>query len=145
MALEDLQAKKWPKANHGKLRKDDSYIVLNTTEHPESGKLLHVIIYFWLGQGTTADGMGAAMFEVVELDNFLDGELIQRREVRGYESHEFLKLFFDSPSYGKSLIRRAEDTDQGMLGFPVMHRHRFGLDTLVWYGGLPTQGRRSCC
>jgi len=90
--IEDFQVKKWPKAKHGKFHKGDSYIVLHTTEDPESGKLLHDI-HFWLGQETTADEMGTAAYKTVELDDFFDGEPIQHREVMGNESQEFLKLF----------------------------------------------------
>ena len=86
-----------PKAKHGKFHDCDSCSVLNTTEHPGSGKLLHAIIHFRLGQVTTADVMGTATYEVVVLDNFLDGEPIQHREVKGYESQKFLKL---SPNIG---------------------------------------------
>ena len=37
----DSHVKNWPKPKRGKLHKGDSCIVLNTTEGPECGKLLH--------------------------------------------------------------------------------------------------------
>ena len=56
--IKDFQVKQPPELKHGKFHNRESYIVLNTTEHPESGKLRHAIILFWLGQETTADEMG---------------------------------------------------------------------------------------
>ena len=76
LRIENFRVKEWPQANHGSFRQGDSYIVLNTTEDPECGKLLHGI-HFRLGQGSTADEMGMAEYKAVELDDVLDGEPIQ--------------------------------------------------------------------
>ena len=91
--IEDSQEKMRPKAKHGKFHDCDSCSVPNTTKHPGSGKLLHTIIHFRLGQATTADVMGTATSKVVELDDLLEGEPVQHRVVVGNESQAFLKLF----------------------------------------------------
>ena len=41
--------KPWPKEEHGKFYKGDSYIVLHTHKEDGSTKLLYDL-YFWLGQ-----------------------------------------------------------------------------------------------
>jgi len=55
-------------------------------------KLLHHI-FFWLGESTTTDEMGTAAYKTVELDDLLDGEPTQSREVQHHESVEFKRLF----------------------------------------------------
>jgi len=90
--IEDFQVKVWPKKKHGQFHRGDSYIVLQTTKDPDSGKLHHDI-YFWLGEDTSTDEMGTAAYKTVELDDFFDGEPTQHREVMGHESQEFFKLF----------------------------------------------------
>ena len=61
---------------------------------PESDneKLLYDV-YFWLGAETTQDEAGTAAYKTVELDDFLDDEPVQYREVQGNESKGFLDLF----------------------------------------------------
>mmetsp|Transcript_93055 Transcript_93055/g.259249 ORF Transcript_93055/g.259249 Transcript_93055/m.259249 type:complete len:390 (+) Transcript_93055:61-1230(+) len=90
--IEDFKVVPWPKKRQGEFYQGDSYIVLNTTKDPSSGKLLHGI-HFWLGQDTSTDEMGTAAYKTVELDDFFDGEPTQHREVMGHESQQFLKLF----------------------------------------------------
>lgn len=46
-----------------------------------------------LGLETSQDEAGTAAYKTVELDDFLNGAAVQYREVEGYESAEFLKIF----------------------------------------------------
>jgi len=97
--IENFQVVPWPKELYGEFMMGDSYIVLSTIEEPDSGKLLHDI-HFWLGRDTTADEMGSAAYKTVELDDYLDGEPHQHREVQYSESQEF-HAFFPNLSYKK--------------------------------------------
>jgi len=110
--IENFQVVPWPEDRYGEFMMADSYIVLSTTEEPDSGKLLHDI-HFWLGRDTTPDEMGTAAYKTVELDDYFDGEPIQHREVQNSESHEF-RSFFPRFSYKKggkaSGFRKASST-----------------------------------
>jgi len=84
----------WDKASYGEFYNGDSYIILNTyTETPES-KELKYDIHFWIGKYSTQDEYGAAQYNAVELDTFLDDKAVQHREVQGHESDLF-KSYFD--------------------------------------------------
>lgn len=50
--VEQFEIKPWPKEEHGKFYKGDSYIVLHTHKEDGSTKLLYDL-YFWLGQVRT--------------------------------------------------------------------------------------------
>jgi len=97
--IEEFQVVPWPEDRYGEFMMGDSYIVLRTTEDPDSGKLLHDI-HFWLGRDTTPDEMGTAAYKTVELDDLFDGEPIQHREVQEGESQEF-RSFFPNLTYRK--------------------------------------------
>ena len=58
----------------------------------DTDKLLYDV-YFWLGAETTQDEAGTAAYKTVELDDFLDDEPVQYREVQGNETKNFLDLF----------------------------------------------------
>eukprot|EP00448_Togula_jolla_P023883 CAMPEP_0170592740 /NCGR_PEP_ID=MMETSP0224-20130122/13082_1 /TAXON_ID=285029 /ORGANISM="Togula jolla, Strain CCCM 725" /LENGTH=522 /DNA_ID=CAMNT_0010916659 /DNA_START=60 /DNA_END=1629 /DNA_ORIENTATION=+ len=103
--IEQFQVVAWPKVDYGVFYSGDSYIILETYKEPDSPKLLHNI-YFWLGEKTTTDEMGTAAYKTVELDDLLDGEPTQHREVQGYESAQFKKLF-------KSLFYKEGGVDSG--------------------------------
>jgi len=90
--VEKFEIKEWPKERWGYFFAGDSYIVLHTAEHEEEGKLDRRI-HFWLGKSTTIDEQGTAAIKTVELDDHLDGEPIQYREVMNHESSEFLELW----------------------------------------------------
>lgn len=81
----------WPEEEYGRFYKGDSYIILNT-EETDSGKFSYQI-FFWLGERTSTDEMGTAAYKTVELDDLLDGEPTQHREVMGMESQGFKALF----------------------------------------------------
>jgi len=78
------------KAYQGQLHTGDSYIVLSTKA--KENALVHDI-HFWLGTETSQDEMGVAAYKTVELDQSMGDEPVQRREVQGHESDEFLALF----------------------------------------------------
>lgn len=82
----------------GKFYEGDSYIVLQTQEDPDSGKLTRDI-FFWLGKDTTNDEKGTAAYKTVELDSLFDGEPVQHREVQGEETAAFKDLFGGSLHY----------------------------------------------
>lgn len=72
----------------------DSYIILRTYQRiPEEAGSLRHDIHFWLGQTTTVDEAGTAAYKTVELDELLDQEPVEHREVQNYESQQFLDYF----------------------------------------------------
>jgi gelsolin len=90
--IEQFKVVPWPKESYGNFHTGDSYIVLETYKQKESDKMLHNI-YFWLGEKTSTDEMGTAAYKTVELDDLFDQEPTQNREVQGYESDQFKRLF----------------------------------------------------
>jgi len=92
--IEKFKVVPWPKSKYGQFHCGDSYIVLHTMKDPDSDavKLLYDV-FFWLGAETTQDEAGTAAYKTVELDDFLDDEPVQYREVQGNESKAFLDLF----------------------------------------------------
>jgi len=90
--IEQFQVVPYPKTSYGEFYSGDSYIVLHTFKDADSPKLIHNI-HFWLGEKTTTDEMGTAAYKTVELDDLLDGEPTQHREVQGHESQQFRSLF----------------------------------------------------
>jgi len=89
--IEDFKVVPWPKKEYGNFYSGDSYIILETVKG-EGEVLLHHI-FFWLGEKTSTDEMGTAAYKTVELDEFFHGEPTQSREVQGYESRQFRRLF----------------------------------------------------
>lgn len=90
--IEKFQVKSWPKEQYGQFYDGDSYIVLHTWKKPDAPKFFWDV-YFWLGKYTTQDEAGTAAYKTVELDDKLGGDPVQHREVQGYESDGFMKLF----------------------------------------------------
>ena len=90
--VEQFKIVAWPEERYGQFYDGDSYIVLHTYLEKESDKLLHDI-YFWLGEKTSQDEMGTAAYKTVELDDLMDGEPVQHREVMKFESAGFKALF----------------------------------------------------
>lgn len=90
--IEKFHVKSWPKNQYGQFFDGDSYIVLHTWKKPDGPKLFFDV-YFWLGKFTTQDEAGTAAYKTVELDDKLGGDPVQHREVQGFESVGFLKLF----------------------------------------------------
>ncbi|CAD6993520.1 unnamed protein product [Ceratitis capitata] len=90
----------YPSKYYGKFYEGDSYIILKTTEDPQSQKLSWDI-HFWLGAETTTDEAGAAAICTVQLDDQLDGAPVQHREVQDHESQLFLSYFKNGVRYEK--------------------------------------------
>jgi len=88
--IEKFQIKPWPKDKYGYFYDGDSYIVLNT--YKKEDKVMWNV-HFWLGLHTTQDEAGTAAYKTVELDDFLNGDPVQYREVQGSETKAFLTLF----------------------------------------------------
>jgi len=88
--IEDFQVVPYPEKEYGSFFSGDSYIIMHT--YKVEDKLCNTI-FFWLGRDTTADEMGTAAYKTVELDDLLDGEPAQSREVQGHESDDFKTLF----------------------------------------------------
>jgi hypothetical protein len=87
----DFGIARWPVEDYGNFYAGDSYIILRTKISDDGEKEMDV--HFWLGENTTQDEMGVAAYKTVELDDLLDGEPVQHREVMGYESKRFLSYF----------------------------------------------------
>jgi len=79
------------KGKLGEFHKNDSYIILDTTKDRQGR--LHRKIHFWLGAETSIDKRGIAAYKTVELGDLFHGAPSQHREVMGYESEAFQKLF----------------------------------------------------
>lgn len=90
--IEKFALKKWPEEKYGQFFDGDSFIVLRSYKKADNDKLLYDV-HFWLGSNTTQDEAGTAAYKTVELDDLLDDLPVQYREVQGFESGSFLKLF----------------------------------------------------
>ncbi len=81
------------KEDVGTFYSGDSYIVLHTYKAPAPSDALRWNVHFWLGAHTTQDEAGTAAYKTVELDDKLGGAPVQYREVQGFETPEFAKIF----------------------------------------------------
>src|SRR5690606_15312232 len=70
----------------------DSYIILNTYKKPDADKLFFDV-HFWIGRDSSQDEYGTAAYKTVELDDLLNGDPVQHREIQGAESPLFLSYF----------------------------------------------------
>lgn len=77
-------------ALYGQFFGGDSYILLYTYK---KGNSEEYIIYFWLGNDSTADERGAAALLTVELDDSMGGKPVQVRVTQGKEPAHFRQLF----------------------------------------------------
>nr|XP_023024257.1 gelsolin [Leptinotarsa decemlineata] len=89
--IEDFKPVAYPKNQYGKFYTGDSYIVLNTKIRNNGQKTYD--LHFWLGSETSQDESGAAAILSVQLDEQLNGEPVQHREVQDHESQLFLSYF----------------------------------------------------
>jgi len=76
-----------PEKEQGKFYSGDCYLVFKNDggEH----------IFFWLGEESSYDEQAVVAIKAVELDNLFNGMPVQHREMQGYESARFKKLFKD--------------------------------------------------
>jgi len=88
--IESFKVVPVPEKLYGQFFSGDSYIVLSTSGEPSAFKY---DIHFWLGEKTSQDEAGTAVYKTVELDTYHDGRPIQHREVQGHESALFLSYF----------------------------------------------------
>lgn len=79
-----------PEKSHGVFYSGDCYVVLYT--YLKNGRERH-IIYFWLGNDSTADEQGAAAAGAIALDDQYGGEPYQIRVCEGKEPEHFFMIF----------------------------------------------------
>lgn len=93
----DFGVNRITKEDYGSFFKGDSYIVLNTYHaKDENGKKTDKLafdVHFWLGNESSQDEIGVAAYKTVELDDLLNGDPIQHRELQGSESRMFQSYF----------------------------------------------------
>ncbi|KAF9580705.1 hypothetical protein BGW38_002532 [Lunasporangiospora selenospora] len=90
--IEQFKVVALPKKDYGSFYSGDSYIILKSTKKEDTDVLVHNI-HFWLGKETSQDEAGTAAYKTVELDDYMDGNPTQYREVQGYESKLMLSYF----------------------------------------------------
>lgn len=88
--IKDFQKVEVNPADYGEFFSGDSYILLYSYK---KGRSDEYIIYFWLGNDSTADEKGAAALLAVELDDSLGGKPVQVRVTQGKEPAHFRQLF----------------------------------------------------
>jgi len=91
--IEKLKVVHWPKNQYGTFFDGDSFIILHGYHNAEQPEKILYNVHFWLGKDTSQDEAGVAAYKTVELDDLLGQLPVQFREVQGFESEEFLKLF----------------------------------------------------
>jgi len=91
--IEKFKVVHWPKEQYGHFYTGDSYIVLRTFKEPENPDKLKYDVHFWIGNQSTQDEYGTAAYKTVELDDYLNGDPVQHREIQGFESQLFLSYF----------------------------------------------------
>ncbi|EPQ54417.1 actin regulatory protein [Gloeophyllum trabeum ATCC 11539] len=91
--VEHFRIAKWPRERHGTFYDGDSYLVLHTYKNHNETDALAYDLHFWLGKDTSQDEAGTAAYKTVELDDYLNGQPVQYREVQGFESSRFLSYF----------------------------------------------------
>ena len=96
--IENFDKKPIDPATFGQLYAGDSYIVLYTYE-VKPGKPEY-ILYFWLGNQSTADEKGAAALLTTQMDDELGGAATQVRVEMGKEPLPFIACF-----RGKMIVR----------------------------------------
>jgi len=88
--VEKFKVVPWPEKLYGQFYDGDSYIVLRTYGNPPK---YSYDVHFWLGEHTTIDEAGTAVYKTIELDTYHDGLPVQHREVQGFETAQFVSYF----------------------------------------------------
>ena len=92
--IENFQKVAVAKAQYGQFYSGDSYIILY--EYKDKRNVYQSIIYFWLGNNSSADEKGSAALLTKELDDQMGGRPVQVRVVQGKEPAHFSGLFKSS-------------------------------------------------
>lgn len=82
-----------PEKLYGKFYAGDSYILLRTYKKTPDSEKFSFDVHFWIGSKSTQDEYGTAAYKTVELDDYLNGDPVQHREIQGHESALFLSYF----------------------------------------------------
>jgi len=98
-AIKDFKKEPVDPQEYGHFFGGDSYILLYS--YLKDGRTEEHIIYFWLGNDSTADEKGAAALLTVELDDSMGGKPVQVRVTQGKEPAHFRQLF-----QGKMIVFR---------------------------------------
>lgn len=88
--VENFELVPWPKELYGRFHSGDSYLIYNAKGEKS---LIRRDIYYWIGSESTQDEYTTLAIKAVQLDDYFKGFPVQHREVEGYESNEFIKLF----------------------------------------------------
>jgi len=91
--IEKFKVVAWPEKQYGKFYTGDSYIVLRTYKKTPDSEKLSFDVHFWIGSKSTQDEYGTAAYKTVELDDYLNGDPVQHREIQGSESELFCSYF----------------------------------------------------
>jgi len=91
--IEKFHVVPWPEKNYGEFYTGDSYIVLRTYKKTPDSEKLSYDVHFWIGMKSTQDEYGTAAYKTVELDDYLNGDPVQHREIQGSESELFCSYF----------------------------------------------------
>ena len=84
--VQKLQLVPVAETDWGKFYSGDCYLVFDGRHGGDH-------IYYWIGRDSSQDEQTVAAIKAVELDNMFGGQPVQHREVMGYESQTFRKLF----------------------------------------------------
>lgn len=88
--IKDFELEEVPPKSHGVFYSGDCYVILYT--YLKNNREKH-IIYFWLGNDSTADEQGAAAAGAIALDDKFSGEPYQVRLCEGKEPLHFFMIF----------------------------------------------------
>lgn len=91
--VEKFKIAEWPQKQYGKFYTGDSYILLRTYKKTPDAAKFSYDVHFWIGDHSTQDEYGTAAYKTVELDDYLNGDPVQHREIQNHESELFLSYF----------------------------------------------------
>lgn len=119
-------------ADYGEFYGGDSYILLYSYK---KGRSDEYIIYFWLGNDSTADEKGAAALLTVQLDDSLGGKPVQVRVTQGKEPTHFRQLF-----KGRMIVYKGGNTSGFQKTGGAAPQDDIGLFHVKGTSGLNTVG-----
>ncbi|XP_077418065.1 gelsolin-like isoform X2 [Vanacampus margaritifer] len=89
--VEHMEPVPVPESLHGSFYCGDAYLVLHSNRRPQ--RPLQYRLHYWQGGQCSREEAGAAAILTVQMDDFMQGEPVQYREVQGHESNTFLGYF----------------------------------------------------